>query len=286
MLSINHYSSTIAKRLDALLANTGDMALKRRARRIIEEINPQPGDKILDIGCGDGFYLHLLSNLGVKDLDLTGVDVDENALKSARVNLKGKKVKLIKGDLMKRLPLKANSFSKIIMSEVCEHLPDDVKGLKEVKRVLRKRGTLVITVPNANYPFFWDPVNWVLEHFFSTHIKTGFWAGIWNQHLRLYKPEEIERVVKKAGFKVEKIESLTWWCLPFNHNLLHFAARKLYGGSMSRNLAQAVSKYEIRKKRKPFIIEFAFKIVNLVDRLNDLWQLKERGVGIFIKAEK
>ena len=73
-------------RLKDLLANTGDMALKRRARRIIEEIDPRPGDNILEIGCGDGFYLHLLSSLGVKDLNITGVDIDKEALKLSLFN--------------------------------------------------------------------------------------------------------------------------------------------------------------------------------------------------------
>ena len=278
-------SKRIEARLEELLANTGDMALKRRARRVIEELNPQSGDKILDVGCGDGYYLHLLSSLGLK-LELTGADFDPNALASAKRNLKGKRIKLIgQGDLMKKLPFKDNTFDKIVMSEVAEHLPDDVKGLKEVRRVLKRNGILVLTVPNHNYPFFWDPVNWVLENFFNTHIRSGFWAGIWNQHKRLYKPEEIKEAVEKAGFKVETVESLTWWCLPFNHNLLHFMARRLYGDTLSSSTTEAVSKFESSKK-KPFLIETAFKIVNLVDRLNDLSQPKNRGVGVFVKARK
>jgi len=104
------------KKLDKLLTNTGDMALKRRARRIIEEIDPRSGDKILEIGCGDGFYFHLLSNLGIKNLQLHGVDIDENALKSAKKNLKGKKVKFMASDVMKKLPYKDGEFDKIIMS--------------------------------------------------------------------------------------------------------------------------------------------------------------------------
>lgn len=273
-------------KLDSLLDNTGDMALKRRARRIIEETDPQPGDKILEIGCGDGFYLHLLSNLGIQNIKLTGVDIDKNALKSARNNLKRKKINLLKSNVMKKLPFKANSFDKIIMSEVCEHLPDDVKGLKEAKRVLKTGGKLVVTVPNANYPLFWDPVNWTLEHLFNTHIKSGFWAGLWNHHLRLYKPVEIKKAVKDAGFEVKNVESLTYWCLPFNHNLVHLAARKLYGGEMSHELSAAMSKYETGIPHRPFYIELPFFIVNSVDRLNDYWTPASRGVGVLLVCGK
>jgi ubiquinone/menaquinone biosynthesis C-methylase UbiE len=272
------------QKLEQLLANTGDLALKRRARRIIEELDPQDGDKVLDVGCGDGYYLHLLSNLGV-GLSLTGVDFDENALDSAKKNLKGKKVRLIKADLMKKLPFKAGSFDKIVMSEVAEHLPDDVRGLKEVKRVLKEEGILVLTVPCANYPFFWDPVNWVLGRFFDKHIKSGFWAGIWSQHERLYTNEQIKAVAEKAGLKVQLIECLTYWCLPFNHNLIHLGAKMLYGGGFSQNLTKAISKYQENPKR-PIVINFIFSLVNKIDRLNDLFHPESIGVGIFLKASK
>lgn len=274
----------IKKKVEKLLTNTGDMALKRRAGLIIGELSPQNGDNILDVGCGDGYYLHLLSKLGIK-LKLTGTDFDPNALASAKRNLKGKNIKLFQADLMKKLPFENSSFDKVVMSEVTEHLPNDVKGLKEIKRILRPGGVLVLTVPNANYPILWDPVNWILEHLFGTHIKTGFWAGIWNQHIRLYKPEKIKKVVEKAGYKIETVKALTWWCLPFNHNLLHFMARILYGGGFSAEVANSVSKFEGGRQR-PVIIDTAFRFVNVFDRVNDLYQTKSGGVGVLVKGIK
>ncbi len=272
------------RRLEKLLANTGDMALKRRARRIIEELAPEDGDKILDVGCGDGYYLYLLSNLGLR-LKLIGADFNEKALVSASRNLRGKKIKLVKADLMRGLPFDPESFDKVVMSEVVEHLPNDVKGLTEVKRTLKKGGTLVLTVPNHNYPLLWDPVNWALEHLFRTHISRGFWSGIWNQHLRLYYPEEIENVSEKAGFKVGYRESLTWWCLPFNHNLVNLVARNLYGGRLPHELRASIDKFQDPSK-KPFLISLAFKLVNTIDRLNDLYNPKSSGVGVLVKAYK
>ena len=46
----------VEKRLDELLENVGDMALKRRAKRTIEELSPAEGDRIIDVGCGNGYY--------------------------------------------------------------------------------------------------------------------------------------------------------------------------------------------------------------------------------------
>ena len=178
-----------------------------------------------------------------------------------------------------------NLFDKIVMSEVSEHLPDDVKGLKEVFRVLKKRGTLCLTVPNHNYPLFWDPLNWILEHFINIHVKSGFFAGLWNQHERLYKPQEIEKVTKKAGFKIEEVKSLTWWCLPFNHYMVNLVARGLAAGKFSKDTHLALSKYA-KKVKKPLLLNLAFRFVNTLDKLNDVYQPKNFGVSVFVKAVK
>lgn len=272
-------------KLDSLLENTGDMALKRRAREIILALDPQPGDKILEVGCGDGYYLHLLQNLGIKNLTLSGVDIDAAALESARKNLRSKKISLQVADLMKKLPFKANSFNKIVMSEVAEHLPNDVKGMKEVARVLKARGTYIVTVPNARYPILWDPLNKILETFFGTHIKSGFFAGLWNMHIRLYKEEDIVAAVRKAGFKVIEHKSLTYWCLPFNHYIVNLTARAIHSGKLDPKMKAALNKYEVKAKR-PAFIDFAFKAVNVIDKLNDIAPVKKRGVGAFVLATK
>lgn len=273
-----------SKRLKYLLENTGDMALKRRANFMLTRLCVSSGDKILDIGCGDGYYLHLLSSLGI-DVDLTGTDFDRDALKSARRNLKGKKIKLIYADLMDKLPFPKNSFDKITMSEVAEHLPNDLKGLKEVYRVLKPGGTICLSVPNFNYPFLWDPLNWTLQHLFNTHIKRGFWSGIWNQHIRLYKPRKIYGVVKKAGFRIKEAKSLTWWCLPFNHNLINLVARQLYSGRLSQETIKSISKYSHTEKRK-FLFNLAFGFANFVDKLNNVWVPKDSGVSVVVIATK
>lgn len=270
--------------LDNLLENTGDMALKRRARRIVEELNPRPQEKIIDIGCGDGYYLHLLSNLGISSLYLTGVDYDIKGLEKTKQNLKGRGIRILSGDLMERLPFTGSSFDKAIMSEVAEHLPNDIRGLKEVCRILKPGSVLCLTVPHANYPFLWDPINKILE-LIGTHIRSGFLAGIWNQHLRLYTPSQITAVLKKSGFRIDKVESLTFWCLPFNHYVVNLVARYLSHQYNQGTPSLSLNKFTTSTK-KPFLISLAFYSVNLLDRLNDIWQPQDTGVSIFVKAVK
>ena len=270
-----------ARKLDRLLSNVGDMSLKRRARRIIEEINPTDGDKIMDLGCGTGYYLFLLSSLPVS-LKLTGLDNDKKALDEAKESLKGKKIHFILED-SHRLPFKENFFDKVVASEVLEHLNNDEQTLKEIYRILKPNGLLVVSTPSINYPFFWDPINWILQHFFGAHIKKGFFSGIWNQHLRLYKLENLKRKFIKAGFEVEIIEELTFWCLPFNHYLVNIVARLLYDVKISNTIADKLSKFKDTKK--PTLINMVFKCINWIDSLNVYFPQKS-GVNIFIKAKK
>lgn len=274
-------SKHIQDRLEKLLSSVGDMSLKRRARRIIEELNPKTGERIVDLGCGTGYYLFLLSNLGVK-LNLTGFDYDGKAINEAQGLMYGNDIKFVKGDLHK-MPFKDKSFDKIVMSEVLEHVENDEKVLQEVYRILKQDGVLTISVPSTNYPFLWDPTNWMLQHFFRIHIKKGFFSGIWNNHLRLYSIQAFKNKFSRVGFKIEIAEELTFWCLPFNHYLVNLVARLLYDVKISSQIADKISKFKSNKK--PLLFDLAFRLVNWLDKLNEIFPQKH-GVNIFIKVRK
>lgn len=274
-------SNPIRVRLKELLSNAGDMSLKRRARRIIEGINPKDGEKIIDLGCGTGYYLFLLSNLRI-NLDLTGFDNDIGAMEEAKAMLSFRKIKFVLGDLH-RMPFKDNSFDKAVMSEVLEHVENDRQVLKEAFRILKKGGVLIISAPSKNFPLLWDPINWVLQRMFNTHIRKGFWSGIWSGHLRLYDLSKLKKKFAKTGFSVEIAEELTYWGLPFNHYLVNVVARLLYDVKISPKIADKISKF--RPGKKPFIFSLMFRFVNWIDKLNEIFPQKT-GVNILIKAVK
>ena len=152
-------------KIDKILESEIDPAYKKRAELILKNIK---GKKILEVGCGRGFYLKTLKKLW-PNLKITGVDLNKKYLTEAKKNLAGLKIKLVKGDAQ-NLPFVDNSFSRIIASEILEHVSNDSKALTEIYRVLKPTGIAIITVPNADYPLLWDPLNWFLEKWFDKHI--------------------------------------------------------------------------------------------------------------------
>jgi len=265
--------------IDNLLSRTGDIALRRRAKWILNNILERNPMSILDGGCGDGFYLHLMSNLLPKT-NLAGVDNDAKALESAKRNLYGKKVKLINGNLLD-LKFQDKTFDIILLSEVLEHIADDVKALKEAYRLLKPRGVVIISVPNANYPFLWDPINWVLARVFNYHISDGFFAGIWNQHERLYSRKQLVNLLKKTGFHNINTHVLTKYCLPFNHYLLNICARILAKSGSTKT--KQLSKFNGISEESKFGFS-PFSIVFQLDQLNDLEMGGDIGVSLVAAA--
>ncbi len=98
-------------------------------------------DLILDIGCGIGHSLDYLNQFSEK---LIGVDTDLISLLYARTTTKANYA-LAKAE---KLPFKNNTFDKIISFNVLEHIKDDEKAIKEIRRVAKKGAEILIWVPS------------------------------------------------------------------------------------------------------------------------------------------
>jgi ubiquinone/menaquinone biosynthesis C-methylase UbiE len=276
------------QKLDKILANAGDMALKRRAKIILTSLEIQDTDKVLDAGGGDGYYSKLV--LETTNAEVTLYDFDENALNSARKNLADKKIEILQGSVH-QMPFPSNSFDKIILTEVLEHVPQEQKALDELFRILKPGGLIAVTVPNYNFPFFWDPVNWVAQNIFRHPIKKSpfdnFFAGIWYGHLRLYKVDDLRKNLTDHKFIVKDMQAVTHSSLPFQHYILNIMARLLYGGKLAPEMKEAVSKFEIEKPpKRPLPIRFGFWLFNAVDKANDDVQLSESSVSVYALCTK
>lgn len=210
-----------------LLAGEPDPAFARRAKIIFANLALAPGQKILDAGCGRGFYLRALWELEPR-LKIYGVDLNPQYLAVAQKTIGDAAVKLMTGDLT-CLPFADNFFDRIIASEILEHIANDQRALEELYRVLKPGGKLILTVPNQNYPFAWDPINWILEKTFKRHIPANIWwlAGIWADHVRLYSLDNLKTKVVETGFKIKKFWLATHYCFPFAHFLLYGLGKNL-----------------------------------------------------------
>ncbi len=91
---------------------------------------------ILDVGCGTGANLEMLSQFG----EAEGVDVSGEALSFCRE----RGLMNVKQGAAEALPYQADSFDLVTGLDVVEHLDDDLVGLKEVRRVLRSGGHAIV----------------------------------------------------------------------------------------------------------------------------------------------
>lgn len=215
------------KQLETLLESEIDPAFGLRAGHIFRVIEKSKPKTILDAGCGRGFYANNLADLSYVDR-VEAIDVKSAYINQAIKNCTSRKVHFQQASIFK-LPFPNNSFDTIICSEILEHLTSDIQALVELKRVLKPNGNLLITVPNLNFPFFWDPLNWLLMRVFKYHISKDIWwlAGIWADHLRLYTLKDLHRLCQLTKFQIRETQYLTHHCWPFTHFLLYGIGKNL-----------------------------------------------------------
>jgi SAM-dependent methyltransferase len=127
-----------------------DPALDRKFAVLTEEIGALlPVDAYLDAGCGDGRFLAALPSLGPVPPRVVGVDIAESILDTARraTERAGVVPELTRANL-ERLPLADAEFDLVVSVQVIEHLLDPAAGVRELHRVLRPGGTLLLSTDN------------------------------------------------------------------------------------------------------------------------------------------
>lgn len=124
---------------DVLVRWSGMEALQRA---LVEQCRIEPGQKVLDVGCGTGSLVVLTKSLHPQ-ADVTGIDPDPKALARARRKMQraGVEVALDEG-FAQELPYAHGTFDRVMSSFMFHHLkPEDKQGmLREVRRVLKAGG--------------------------------------------------------------------------------------------------------------------------------------------------
>ena len=155
---------------------------------------PMVGDKILDIGCGRG---EIVKECTGKGAYAVGIDYSQDAVKIAKQN--GNRYIFRAGAT--HLPFANETFNKILLMEVIEHLDaGDINScLQEIKRVLKKGGYLIVTTPNS-----WNKVLLFLVkllHLIS--IKIRWMSRDDPYHINIQNPIRLRNLLKKHDFKVK-----------------------------------------------------------------------------------
>jgi SAM-dependent methyltransferase len=155
----------------------------RGRRRIIQaELDrlplPRPA-RVLDAGCGSGRTLEELRRYG----EVSGIELDPGAAELAQ----GRGCGEVRVGRLEELPWEGESFDLITCLDVIEHTPDDRVTLRELRRVCRPGGFLLVTVP----------------------AYQGLWSmhDVANHHYRRYSRPRLRAAARESGWRVRRMTS-------------------------------------------------------------------------------
>ena len=146
---------------------------RRVLNRVIDGLDLPPGAQILDAGCGSGRNMVELARRG----EVTGIELSPASVEVARQRNVGE---VVQGSVAE-LPFDDDSFDFAVCLDVIEHLEDDLRTLRELRRVIRSGGRLLVTVPA--YPSLW-----------SSH-------DVVNHHHRRYTRASLLKVAREGGWE-------------------------------------------------------------------------------------
>ena len=151
---------------------------------------------ILEVGCAAGMTgQEIKKRSGVF---VAGIELNAKAAEVAKTVLDD----VVQGDIEKiDLPYSDGSFDCILFADVLEHLVDPLSALIRVRRLLKKGGTVVASIPNVQF------------HGVIHKLIEGNWTyekeGILDEtHLRFFTYKEIIKLFSQAGYSIQKVEEV------------------------------------------------------------------------------
>ena len=116
---------------------------------ILEMLQPGPGERILDAGCGSGVFTRHLLAAGAQ---VDGLEISLPMLQRAREILAGYPFRSIQGDML-HLPFQDNRFDKVISVTAIEFIQDAGVAVQEAFRVTRPGGVILVATLNSLSPW-------------------------------------------------------------------------------------------------------------------------------------
>lgn len=155
---------------------------------IVKLLNAKKGERVLDVGCGAGYFLEQAQKEGII---CYGIDIAKNAVEIARNNVK--KCRIQQG-IAEHLPYKDEFFNYVVCLGSLEHFLQPKKAVLEMKRVLKNDGFICIVVPNK----------WAIND-----ILRGIIYGINQNHgqelERFFTYNEIIEMISRVGLDTVRV---------------------------------------------------------------------------------
>jgi 2-polyprenyl-3-methyl-5-hydroxy-6-metoxy-1,4-benzoquinol methylase len=163
------------------------------AKRCRAVTNRRPPGRLLDVGCGTGLYMDAMRKRG---WEVWGEDMTPIAVRFARERFG---LDVFEGTLEQAAYPDAH-FDVVTLWNVIEHVPDPPATLREIARILRPGGLVVMGTPNVDA--------------LDAHVFGRYWA-LWEapRHFNVFSPETLGRVLRQEGFDAVTSESIvgTWF---------------------------------------------------------------------------
>ncbi len=174
----------------------GPSAVGELERRFLETIERlvRPGDRVLDAGCGSGrrFAYDLRGRTGL----VVGVDTSPDVAHNPNIDAP------LRASLV-ALPFANETFDLIVCKHVLEHLEDPESAFRELARVLKPQGRLLILTPNR---FHYVPLlASLLPPSFQQVVASGRGLTLGEFHPTVYRantPRRLRRLARQAGLRV------------------------------------------------------------------------------------
>jgi len=130
----------------------GRYFMSRKIQTITKLGNLKGNEKMIEIGCANGPYTFQFSSKG---FSMTGLDLSEKNIKEAKKRniLLKKGCEFFVGDAH-NLPFKDETFDVVVSISAIRYVPNPEKAIKEMYRIVKKGGTVIVDFPNKKSPWF------------------------------------------------------------------------------------------------------------------------------------
>ncbi len=206
--------------------------------------------KVLDVGCGYGEHYTIFQTPGIK---YHGIDIDKEALRNFKIGTYTN---------AENIPFESNKFDLAICIDVIEHTDNPDKVVKEINRVLRFGGRLIITVPHYFFPATYDPINAILR-IFNKKIPIGMWA--WG-HKRLYTKDSFKKILEKNNFRIIKFSGGSHGFIAIFVNYLPYIGTYIIAPVLKHLGFRKFATFKTYKKTKTSPIYRIYTYLNYIDK--------------------